>query len=175
MPTVPPLPAVAEPLHYAVGACALGALLVARSARGLCAILLGDDAAALHAELRRSFPHAELLPAADSAALLAPVVALVAAPGGGLDLPLDPRGTPFQQRVWQALGEIPAGSTLSYAALAARLGMPRAVRAVAGACAANRLAVAIPCHRVLRGDGALAGYRWGVARKRALLEREARR
>lgn len=174
MPPVPPSPAV-ETLHYAVGACALGALLVARSARGLCAILLGDAAPALLAELRGAFPQAELRPAADAAALLAPVAALVAAPGGVLDLPLDLRGTPFQRRVWQALGEIPSGTTLSYAALAARLGMPRAVRAVAGACAANRLAVAIPCHRVLRGDGSLAGYRWGVARKRALLEGEARR
>ncbi|MBV2134038.1 methylated-DNA--[protein]-cysteine S-methyltransferase [Pseudomonas sp. MAP12] len=161
-------------IRFASGHCALGALLVAQSERGLCAILLGDEAAALADELQARFPRSERREdQAGLAALLAQVVAFVEAPQRGLDLPLDLRGTAFQQRVWQALREIPAGSTLSYAELAVRIGAPRAVRAVAGACAANALAVAIPCHRVLRSDGGLSGYRWGVARKRALLEREA--
>ena len=166
--------AVTGRLPFAVGHCALGALLVACSERGLCAILLGDDAAALVGELQARFPQAELVDDAAGAELLAQVAGFVEAPRRGLNLPLDPRGTAFQLRVWQALREIPAGSTLSYAELAARIGAPKAVRAVAGACAANALAVAIPCHRVLRSDGGLSGYRWGVARKRALLEREAR-
>jgi AraC family transcriptional regulator of adaptative response/methylated-DNA-[protein]-cysteine methyltransferase len=173
-PTHTPAGAVAGRLHFAVGHCALGALLVARSERGLCAILLGDDAAALVGELQARFPQAELVDDVAGAELLAQVAGFVEAPHRGLDLRLDLRGTAFQQRVWQALREIPAGRTLSYAELAARIGAPRAVRAVAGACAANVLAVAIPCHRVLRSDGGLSGYRWGVARKRALLEREAR-
>jgi len=163
----------AMPIRFAIGQCALGALLVAHSARGLCAILLGDQPEGLLDELRQRFPQAELLGgAADTERLLAQVVDFVEAPRLGLDLPLDVRGTAFQQRVWQALRAIPAGSTLSYAELAERIGAPKAVRAVAGACAANPLAVAIPCHRVLRSDGGLSGYRWGVARKRALLERE---
>ena len=161
-------------IRCAVGPCALGQVLVAAGARGICAILLGDDAAALVRELRERFPAAEL--GGDDptfARLVARVVALVDAPGHAHDLPLDVRGTAFQRRVWQALRALPAGATTSYAALAARLGRPSAVRAVAGACAANTLAVAIPCHRVVRADGGLAGYRWGVARKRALLAREA--
>ena len=157
-----------------MGQCSLGAILVAQSARGVCAILLGDDPDALIAELRQRFPAAQLLGGdADFEALVARVVGFVEAPRLGLDLPLDLRGTAFQQRVWQALRKIPPGQTLSYAELAARIGAPKAVRAVAGACAANPLAVAIPCHRVVRRDGDLAGYRWGIARKRALLEREA--
>ncbi|MNG00277.1 Bifunctional transcriptional activator/DNA repair enzyme Ada [compost metagenome] len=148
---------------------------MAHCARGLCAILLGDEPEALLAELRQRFPRDELIGGdAEVERLLAQVVGFVEAPRLGLDLPLDVRGTAFQQRVWQALRAIPPGSTLSYAELAERIGSPKAVRAVAGACAANALAVAIPCHRVLRSDGGLSGYRWGVARKRALLEREGR-
>ncbi|SFP64932.1 AraC family transcriptional regulator, regulatory protein of adaptative response / methylated-DNA-[protein]-cysteine methyltransferase [Geopseudomonas sagittaria] len=165
----------AMPIRFALGECALGALLVAHSEHGLCAILLGDEPEALRAELRQRFPQGELVDGdVDAERLLAQVAAFVEAPQLGLDLPLDLRGTAFQQRVWQALRAIPPGSTLSYAELAERIGAPRAVRAVAGACAANALAVAIPCHRVLRSDGGLSGYRWGVARKRALLEREGR-
>lgn len=160
-------------LRFATGQCALGALLVAQSELGLCAILLGDEPAALEAELRQRFPQAELSGGdAETGRLLGAVAGFVEAPRLGCDLPLDLRGSAFQLRVWQALRSIPPGSTLSYAALAERIGSPTAVRAVAGACAANALAVAIPCHRVVRSDGGLSGYRWGVARKRALLERE---
>lgn len=158
---------------FALAQCALGALLVARSGRGLCAIALGDDPDALLRELQDRFPHAELV-GGDAAfeQLVAQVVGFVEAPRLGLDLPLDIRGTAFQQRVWEALRKIPAGETVSYRQLAQRIGMPTASRAVAAACAANTLAVAIPCHRVVRSDGALSGYRWGIARKRDLLARE---
>ncbi len=161
-------------LRFAVGACSLGSILVAQSSRGICAILLGDDPRALTRELQDRFPRARLI-GGDKAyeKLVARVVGFVEAPGRGLDLPLDVRGTAFQQRVWQALRNIPAGKTASYAEIAKRIGSPRSVRAVAGACAANALAVAIPCHRVVRSDGGLSGYRWGVERKRALLKREA--
>ena len=160
-------------IRFALGECSLGSILVAQSARGVCAISLGDDPEALLRELQDRFPAATLIGGdADFEVLVAQVVGLVEAPGTGAELPLDLRGTAFQQRVWQALREIPAGQTVSYAELARRIGAPAAVRAVAGACAANTLAVAIPCHRVVRSDGGLAGYRWGVARKRALLERE---
>lgn len=163
-----------ETLRFAIGATSLGAILVASSARGVAAILLGDDAAALLREVQDRFPNAELIGAdAGYEALVARVVALVEAPAIGHDLPLDVRGTAFQQRVWDALRAIPPGETASYADVARRIGAPAAVRAVAGACAANAHAVAIPCHRVVRSDGALSGYRWGVARKRALIEREA--
>jgi AraC family transcriptional regulator of adaptative response/methylated-DNA-[protein]-cysteine methyltransferase len=163
-------------IRFALGQCALGAILVARSARGLCAISLGDDAEALLRELQDRFPKARLIGGdADFEQWVAQVVGFVEAPGLGLDLPLDVRGTAFQQRVWQALREIPPGRTASYSEIAARIGARQAVRAVAGACAANTLAVAIPCHRVLRQDGSLSGYRWGVDRKKALLEREAQR
>ena len=165
-----------EEIRFAIGECSLGAILVAATARGLCAILLGDDADALARELQDRFPHATLRgDDEDFARTVALVVGFVEAPGVGLDLPLDIRGTAFQQRVWQALRAIPAGTTASYADIAARIGRPKAVRAVAQACAANALAVAIPCHRVVRSDGALSGYRWGVQRKRALLEREGLR
>ena len=157
-------------IRYATGRCSLGALLVARSPEGLCAISLGDDADALVAALRARQPDAR--PDADLHAL-AQVAAFIDTPGEPLGLPLAPAGTPFQRRVWQALGQLAAGDTLSYTELAQRIGAPRAGRAVAGACAANPLAVVIPCHRVLRRDGKLAGYRWGEARKRQLLEREA--
>lgn len=164
----------ATEIRFAIGQCSLGAILVAASARGVCAILLGDDPEALARDLQDRFPKAALL-GGDAAfeRWVAQVVGLVEAPGTGLDLPLDIRGTAFQQRVWQALREIPAGRTASYAEIAARIGAPSATRAVAQACGANALAVAIPCHRVVRSDGSLSGYRWGVERKRQLLEREA--
>jgi AraC family transcriptional regulator of adaptative response/methylated-DNA-[protein]-cysteine methyltransferase len=160
-------------IRFAPGVCSLGAILVAATDRGVCAILLGDDAASLVRDLEERFPLATLVPGdRDFERTVAQVVSFVEAPRMGLDLPLDVRGTAFQQRVWQALGAIPAGSRASYSEIAERVGSPKAVRAVAQACAANALAVAIPCHRVVRHDGALAGYRWGVERKRALLERE---
>jgi AraC family transcriptional regulator of adaptative response/methylated-DNA-[protein]-cysteine methyltransferase len=160
-------------IRFAVGQCSLGTILVACSERGVCAISLGDDPEALVRELQDQFAQAELI-GGDEAfeQLVARVVGFVEAPGIGLDLPLDLRGTVFQERVWQALRGVPPGTTVSYTELAQQLDMPRAVRAVASACAANRLAVAIPCHRVLRSDGQLSGYRWGVARKRELLLRE---
>ena len=163
-------------IRFAVGECSLGSILVARSERGVCAIFLGDDPEALTRELQDRFPRATLI-GADPAFedVVAKVVGLIEAPGTGVDLPLDVRGTAFQQRVWRALREIPAGSTASYREIARRIGAPRAVRAVAHACAVNPVAVAIPCHRVVRSDGGLAGYRWGVERKRELLEREAAR
>lgn len=161
-------------IAFAIAQTSLGALLVARSVRGVCAISLGDDPDALLRELQDRFPRAELVGGdAGFERVVAQVVGLVEQPGVGHDLPLDVRGTAFQQRVWQALRRIPPGQTASYADIAARIGSPKAVRAVAQACASNTLAVAIPCHRVVRSDGALSGYRWGVARKRALLEREA--
>ena len=161
-------------IRFAVGQCALGALLVAQSQRGICAILLGDDAEQLVRELQDQFPKAQLLGGdAGFEQLVAQVVGFVEAPALGLNLPLDVQGTAFQERVWQALREIPPGATVSYAEVAARIGQPKAVRAVAQACGANRLAVAIPCHRVVRHSGELSGYRWGVERKRALLLREA--
>lgn len=163
-----------ENLHFAVGQTALGAILVASSRKGVAAILLGDDPEALVHELQDRFPKARLVGGdAEYERLIARVVAFVEAPEIGLDLPLDIRGTAFQQRVWQTLRAIPAGETVSYTEVANRIGEPKAVRAVAVACAANRLAVAIPCHRVVRNDGALSGYAWGVERKRALLDREA--
>jgi AraC family transcriptional regulator, regulatory protein of adaptative response / methylated-DNA-[protein]-cysteine methyltransferase len=161
-------------IRFAVGECSLGSILVASSERGVCAILLGDDPEALTRELQDRFPRATLIGGdAEFEELVAKVVGFVEAPGLGLDLPLDVRGTAFQQRVWQALRSIPPGSTISYSELARSIGAPRSVRAVARACAANRLAVAIPCHRVVRQDGGLSGYHWGVDRKRALLSREA--
>ncbi|WP_375057170.1 bifunctional DNA-binding transcriptional regulator/O6-methylguanine-DNA methyltransferase Ada [Zobellella sp. DQSA1] len=161
-------------IRFAVGQCSLGAILVAMSDRGICAILLGDDAEALLRELQDRFPAASLIGGdSDFEQRVARVVGFVECPHQGLELPLDIRGTVFQQKVWQALRQIPAGETISYAELARRIGQPRAVRAVAGACAANALAVAIPCHRVVRTDGGLSGYRWGIARKRQLLAREA--
>ncbi len=160
-------------IRFAVGACSLGAILVAATDQGVCAILLGDDPEALVRELQDRFSKARLIGGDNEfERWVAKVVGLVEAPAIGLDLPLDVRGTAFQQRVWQALREIPPGSTMSYGQLASRIGAPRAIRAVAAACAANPLAVAIPCHRVVRADGGLSGYRWGVERKRALLERE---
>jgi AraC family transcriptional regulator of adaptative response/methylated-DNA-[protein]-cysteine methyltransferase len=162
-------------IRFAVGECALGAILVAASAKGICAILLGDDPDALGRDLQHRFPRATLV-AGDAAfeTWVTQVVGFVDAPRIGLDLPLDIRGTAFQQRVWQALREIPVGATATYAQIARQLGAPRSARAVAQACAANPLAVAIPCHRVVREGGSVSGYRWGVERKRALLDRETR-
>lgn len=160
-------------IRFAVGQCSLGAILVAQSARGVCAILLGDDPHALVCELQDKFRQANLIGADhEFEQLIAEVVGFIEAPALGLNLPLDVRGTAFQERVWLALREIPAGSTASYAEIARQIGAPKAMRAVAQACAANSLAVAIPCHRVVRSDGNLSGYRWGVERKRQLLERE---
>ncbi len=161
-------------IRYALTRCQLGVLLVAESERGICAILPGDCPQSLVAELTQMFPRARL--DADDcgfAQRVAQVVSWLDRPEGAFALPLDLQGTAFQRQVWQALRGIPAGTTLSYQALAARIGRPQATRAVAGACAANRLAVVIPCHRIIRQDGALSGYRWGVARKRLLLAREA--
>jgi AraC family transcriptional regulator, regulatory protein of adaptative response / methylated-DNA-[protein]-cysteine methyltransferase len=163
-----------ERIRFAVGACSLGAILVATSERGVCAIYLGDDPDALARQLQDRFPQAELVGGdAGFENLVARVVGMVEAPGAAAELPLDVRGTAFQQRVWRALGDIPAGSTASYSDIAKRIGRPGSVRAVAHACAANALAVVIPCHRVVRKDGELSGYRWGVERKRALLRKEA--
>ncbi|MFU2314476.1 bifunctional DNA-binding transcriptional regulator/O6-methylguanine-DNA methyltransferase Ada [Rahnella sp. PCH160] len=158
---------------FAIGQSSLGEILVAESQRGICAILLGDDPQTLIAELQNSFPLAELVGGdPDFEQRIAMIVGFVEQPQIGLDLPLDIRGTAFQQRVWQALRDIPAGTTASYADIARKIGSPKSVRAVAGACAANLLAVAIPCHRVVKTDGNISGYRWGVERKRSLLARE---
>ena len=163
-----------EEIRFAVGETSLGAILVASSKKGVASILLGTDPDTLVRNLQDRFPKARLIGAdGDYEALVARVVGFVEAPNLGLDLPLDVRGTAFQQRVWQALQEIPVGQTVSYAEVARRIGSPKAVRAVAGACAANNLAVAIPCHRVVRNDGSLSGYAWGVERKRVLLDRES--
>jgi AraC family transcriptional regulator of adaptative response/methylated-DNA-[protein]-cysteine methyltransferase len=162
-----------EEIKFAVGQASLGAILVASSKKGVAAILLGNDANELVRDLQDRFPKACLIGAdRDYEALVARVVGFVENPGIGLDLPLDVRGTVFQQRVWQVLQEIPVGTTISYTEIAQRIGSPKAVRAVAGACMANNLAVAIPCHRVIRHDGSVSGYAWGVERKLALLERE---
>lgn len=161
-------------IRFAIGECSLGSIMVAQSERGICAILMGDDPDELARDLQNRFPHAQLVGGdSEFEQLVAKVVGFVEAPAIGLDLPLDIRGTAFQQRVWQALREIPIGKTASYLEIANQIGSPKSVRAVAGACAANALAVAIPCHRVVRSDGGLSGYRWGVERKRTLLDQEA--
>lgn len=160
-------------VRFVVGDTSLGLALVAISARGVVAIAMADGSRTLEDELHERFPDAVEAP--DDPVLaerLAQVRALLDDPGAAIDLPLDAQGTPFQQRVWRALREIPSGETRTYADIALRLGAPGATRAVAGACGANRIAVAIPCHRVVRKDGGLSGYRWGVERKRALLARE---
>jgi AraC family transcriptional regulator of adaptative response/methylated-DNA-[protein]-cysteine methyltransferase len=163
-------------IQYAFADSSLGAVAVARSSRGICAILLADHPRELLSELRQNFPAARLAEDAEGLApTLTRIVRFVETPAAGLDLPLDVHGTEFQQRVWRALRKIPAGTTASYADIARRIDAPKSVRAVAQACGANTLALAIPCHRVVRSDGALSGYRWGVTRKRALLDREAAR
>mgnify|MGYP000163768677 FL=1 len=160
-------------VHYTLADCALGRCLVAESERGICAILLGDDDATLVADLHALFPAAQDVPAdADFQQRVREVIAAINARDAPLSLPLDIRGTAFQQQVWQALRAIPCGETMSYQQLASAIGKPKAVRAVASACGANKLAIVIPCHRVIRGDGALSGYRWGIARKAQLLQRE---
>lgn len=160
-------------IQFAVGECSLGSILVALSPRGVCSITLGDDPNLLTKDLQRRFPNAQLQPGDRRfKSVIAQVVGFVEAPRLGLSLPLDIRGTAFQERVWRELRKIPAGQTRSYAEIAQRIGSPNAYRAVARACAQNPIAVAIPCHRVVRNDGNLSGYRWGVQRKRALLERE---
>ncbi|HZE42489.1 MAG TPA: bifunctional DNA-binding transcriptional regulator/O6-methylguanine-DNA methyltransferase Ada [Steroidobacteraceae bacterium] len=162
-------------IRFAIGECSLGSILVAATDKGVCAILMGNDPEALVRELQDRFAKAELIGGdARFETLVAKVVGFVEQPRLGLDLPLDVRGTAFQQRVWKALRQIGVGKTASYGEIAARIGNPKSIRAVAQACAANMLAVAIPCHRVIRTDGQLSGYRWGVQRKRALLEREKR-
>ena len=161
-------------IRFAVGQCALGAILVAQSQRGICAISLGDDPDVLVRELQDLFPKAQLIGGdAEFEQLVAQVVGFVEAPALGLNLPLDVQGTAFQERVWQALRDIPPGTTVSYTDIAERIGAAKAVRAVAQACGANRIAVAIPCHRVVLRNGDISGYRWGVERKRELLQREA--
>lgn len=162
-----------ETIRFAIAQCSLGAILVASTGKGICAILIGDDPDALARDLQDRFPKAELIGAeAGYEQVVAAVIGMVEAPEIGLDLPLDVRGTAFQQRVWNVLRQIPAGRTVSYTELAELAGAPNGARAVASACAANAIAVAIPCHRVVRTDGSLSGYRWGVERKQALLERE---
>jgi AraC family transcriptional regulator of adaptative response/methylated-DNA-[protein]-cysteine methyltransferase len=161
-------------IRFTIGQCSLGSILVAQSERGVCAILLGDDPDELACDLQARFPRANLIGGdGEFEQFVSKVVGFVEAPALGLDLPLDVRGTAFQQRVWQALREIPVGETASYTDIANRIGSPGSAKEVSEACAANALAVAIPCHRVVKKDGALSGYRWGVDRKRALLEKEA--
>jgi AraC family transcriptional regulator of adaptative response/methylated-DNA-[protein]-cysteine methyltransferase len=162
-----------EHIRYGIRQCSLGWVLVAATDKGICTIDLGDTPEALVEGLRARFPEAELVDGdAGLDARMARVLAFLDAPQGGLDLPLDIRGTAFQRRVWLALRDLAPGQTVSYGEVAARIGQPRAARAVAQACASNPIAVAIPCHRVVRSDGSLGGYRWGEERKRLLLERE---
>jgi AraC family transcriptional regulator of adaptative response/methylated-DNA-[protein]-cysteine methyltransferase len=163
-----------EQLYFAVGDTSLGAVLVASSPKGVVCIILGDEPSQLAQDLQDRFPAATMVSAdPDYQSVIARVVAMIEAPCVCLDLPLDIRGTAFQQRVWHVLRTILAGQTMSYADIARHIDQPTAARAVAGACAANPIAVAIPCHRVVRQDGALSGYRWGIERKRTLLAREA--
>jgi AraC family transcriptional regulator of adaptative response/methylated-DNA-[protein]-cysteine methyltransferase len=165
-----------QDIRFAIRECSLGLILIAASEKGVCAILFGDDPDELQRDLQDQFPRARLIGGDKSFEdLTAKVIAFVESPGEGLDLPLDIRGTAFQHRVWDALRRIPAGSTASYAEIARKIGKPKAVRAVARACATNRIAVAIPCHRVIGSDGSLTGYRGGIERKRALLAREVKK
>jgi AraC family transcriptional regulator of adaptative response/methylated-DNA-[protein]-cysteine methyltransferase len=164
-----------EQIRFAIAQCSLGSIMVAATDRGVCAISLGDEPEALLHDLQDRFPRAQLRGGdEDFDRTVAAVLGFVEAPAAGLDLPLDLRGTSFQLRVWQALRAVPPGTTVSYAEIARRLGIPKASRAVGAAIAANPVAVVVPCHRVIRSDGALSGYHWGVERKRALLEREGR-
>jgi AraC family transcriptional regulator of adaptative response/methylated-DNA-[protein]-cysteine methyltransferase len=163
-----------EEISFSTGESALGAVLIARSTDGVCAILLGANVGKLKADLAARFPKNRLI--CNDAKLhddLQKILHYIEMPADRLDLTLDIRGTPFERRVWEALLTIPAGKTITYAALAARIGEPKSARAVANACAANAIALAIPCHRVVRNDGTLSGYRWGVERKRALIANEA--
>jgi O-6-methylguanine DNA methyltransferase len=174
IPAARHLKASAEEIKFATGKSELGAILVARSAAGVCAILIGDGVEVLKRDLVEKFTDAMLV--RDDRALrtdLEKILTFIKTPAKGLDLPLDIRGTPFQRRVWAALLSVRVGYKITYAALASRIGEPRAIRAVANACASNAIALAIPCHRVIRSDGALAGYRWGVERKRSMVKKEA--
>lgn len=165
-----------ERIRFAIGKCSLGSVLVAASDNGVCSISLGDDPNVLVRNLRDRFPRADLTGGdREFEKTVSQVVGFIEQPRKGFNLPMDVRGTAFQLRVWQALRQIPAGSTMSYSEIAERIGAPKSVRAVASACASNKIAVAIPCHRVLRNDGTISGYRWGVDRKRALLEKEAKK
>ena len=173
--SVPATRQVAQ-LHYAIGQCSLGFVLIARAERGVCAVLLGDDPESVTSELEKRFAPTSLLRRDEELAeCLSQVVGLIEAPGRPLDLLLDLRGSTFQRRVWQALREIPVGTTTTYSEVASRIGAPKAVRAVARACATNPLALLVPCHRVIGKNGGLTGYRWGVERKRMLLERESQK
>lgn len=164
-----------ENIRYAMGLCTLGNILAASSEKGVCAIFLGDDCEALMNELRAAYPRAQLTNQQHTLQnLMEKIAAFIDAPATGVSFGLDIRGTDFQQRVWHALSAIPAGETRTYQQIATALGDAGAVRAVAGACAANVLAVAVPCHRVVRKDGSLSGYRWGIERKRQLLDQEAK-
>lgn len=171
---VEPAAAVLDVLSYAIAQCELGIVLIARSARGVCAILLGDDAEELTADLASRFPQSALVqdeaPVKDD---FAKIERYIANPAEGLTMNLDMRGTPFQRQVWEKLRASAAGQTMTYTELVHGLGAVSHPRAVAGACAANPIALAIPCHRVVRSDGQLAGYRWGLDRKRTLIEKEA--
>jgi AraC family transcriptional regulator of adaptative response/methylated-DNA-[protein]-cysteine methyltransferase len=166
---------IPDEIRFDIGSFSLGLVLVAQSVRGICAVLLGDDGDELREDLARRFPGAALVDdGVGLETLTTRVIEFIESPARGLDAPLDMRGSEFQRRVWHALRQIPAGSTASYSDIAHRMGMPGSARAVARACATNPLAVVVPCHRVLTRDGKLSGYRWGVQRKRALLEKEAR-
>jgi len=163
-----------DTIAYATSECVLGQLLVAQSVKGVCAILIGADRYELEADLASRFPKATLV--ADEDAVhenMAQVIRFAEKPAEGLDIPLDMRGTPFQRRVWEKLRAIPVGKTATYTDIAHWIGSPAAARAVAAACAANPIALAIPCHRVVRGDGDAAGYRWGIERKLEIIRREA--
>jgi AraC family transcriptional regulator, regulatory protein of adaptative response / methylated-DNA-[protein]-cysteine methyltransferase len=163
-----------QAIRFAVGQCSLGSILVASTDKGLCSILLGDDPDRLMRELQDRFPNAQLIGGdKEFERMVATVIGFVENPKQGLNLPLDVQGTAFQQRVWRALRDIPVGAIASYEEIAKKIGAPSSARAVAAACSANHLAIAIPCHRVVRKDGDVSGYRWGVDRKRALLERES--
>ena len=163
-----------ETIRFATGPCSLGLILAAMSNDGLCAVLFGDESNQLVRDLRDRFPHANLIEGGHEASqVLAQIAGFIEKPTQGLNLSLDPRGTPFQQCVWKALRDVPTGATVSYGEIAKRIGQPSGAKEVAEACAANAIAVAIPCHRVVKADGSISGYRWGVARKRALLAREA--
>jgi AraC family transcriptional regulator, regulatory protein of adaptative response / methylated-DNA-[protein]-cysteine methyltransferase len=162
-------------LIFEIGKCSLGSVLVASTAKGVCAILLGDTPEVVLHDLRSRFPNAELTANDHNYEnLIERVIQFIDRPKPGFDLPLDIQGTPFQQRVWQALRDIPVGTTASYSEIAAQIGAPNSFRAVAQACGTNTIAVAIPCHRVVRSDGGLSGYRWGIERKSRLLENEMR-
>jgi AraC family transcriptional regulator of adaptative response/methylated-DNA-[protein]-cysteine methyltransferase len=174
MPDASPTVVSLDVISYAIDECALDRVLVARSATGVCAILIGAGRDELEADLAARFPRARLV--ANEAVVrddLAKVIRFEDNPAEGLDLTLDMRGTPFQRRVWEKLRAIPAGRTVTYTELARWVGPLTSARAIAGAGAANAIALAIPCHRVIRSDGDLAGYRWGIERKRDLIRKEA--